>query len=147
MSHTSTIKAIKIQSIAALQAAVNELNEKMGVKCSLVENQVPRAYYAGQQGMGVAPYVIKLHDCKYDIGLYEDGQGGYEARTDFFAQHVEQQLGVQACSVESREQARLGKLYQMYGVHAGMEAARKKGYSVRRVAGKDGAEQLIVTGM
>lgn len=119
----------------------------MGVKCSLIENATPRAYFNNQQGMGVAPFVIRLDDCKYDIGIYQDGKGGYEARTDFWSGYVEKVVGVEACSVASKEQAKLGKLFQAYGIHAAMEQARKQGYTVRRVAGKNGAEQLIVTGM
>ncbi len=145
MSHTATISAIKIQSISALRDAVKELSDA-GIKISLIENATPRAYYDNQSGMGKAPFVIKLPDCRYDIGLYGDAKVGFEARTDFFMGYVEKELGVQACSVDSREQARLGKLYQAYGIHAAMEAARKQGHSVRRTTGADGAVKLVVTG-
>lgn len=121
------------------------MNEK-GIKCTLVQNAKPRAYFTDQAGLGQAEYVLQLHDSRYDIGLYADGKGGYEARTDFWQGHVEKVLGVQACSVASKEQAKLGKFFQAYGIHAAMESARKQGLSVRRVAGKEGAEQLIVTG-
>lgn len=147
MSHTASIKAVKIQSISALRAAVQELNEKHGIKCSLVENTKPRAYFQDQPGMGLAPFVLRLDDCKYDIGFYPDPKGGYEARTDFWQGHVEKVLGAQACSVASKEQAKLGKLFQSYGINAAMEQARKQGYTFRRQAGKDGAEQLIITGV
>jgi len=147
MSHTASIKATKIQSISALRAAVQELNERHGIKCSLLERAKPRAYFADQAGMGLAPYVLHLADCKYDIGFYEDPKGGYEARTDFWSGHVEKVLGVEACSITGREQAKLGKMFQAYGIHAAMEQARKQGYSVRRQAGKDGAEQLVITGV
>lgn len=145
MSHTSTIQAVKILSIGALRAAVEELNSK-GTRCSLIENARPRAYFADQDGMGQAPFVLQLADAKYDIGFYADGKGGYDARTDFWSGSVEKQLGVVACSSTGKEQAKLGKLFQAYGIHAAMETARKQGYTVRRVAGKEGAEQLIVTG-
>ena len=120
----------------------------MGVKCSLAENVAPRAYSVGQAGMGVAPYVVQIPEARYDIGLYgPDKDGGYEARTDFWSGSVEKVLGAPACSIESREQARLGKLFQTYGIHATMEAARAKGHMVRRTAGADGAVKLIVTGV
>ena len=48
MSHTASIKAVKIQSINALRAAVKELNERHGIKCTLVENTKPRAYFTEQ---------------------------------------------------------------------------------------------------
>lgn len=146
MSHTATIKAIKIQSIAALRAAVREMNET-GIKCELLEDgKAPRAFYPDQPGMGPAPYVLKLTDCRYDIGFYAV-EGGYEARTDFWAGHVEKVVGAEACSIESKDQAKLGKMFQMYGIHATIEAARKKGHTVMRKTGKDGAVQLIVSGM
>lgn len=119
-----------------------------GIKCVLKEDgKAPRAYYQDQQGMGPAPYVVHLVDCKYDIGLYKTEDGSYEARTDFWGGHVEKLVGVQACSVESKDQAKMGKLFQLYGIHATIEAARKKGQTVQRRVGKDGAVQLIVSGM
>lgn len=150
MSHTTAIKAIKIVSIPALRAAVQELN-KEGKRLTLIEcpnnPQSPRAYFSGQEGLGPAPYVIRVEDARYDIGIYPAEGGGYEARTDFWGGSVEKVVGVQACSATSKEQARLGSLFQMYAIHATMEQARKKGYSARRITGKDGAVQIEMTGM
>lgn len=118
-----------------------------GINITLTENAKPRAYSANQAGMGVAPYVLNLPGSQYDIGLYDDGNGGYEARTDFWGNHVEKILGVQACSVENRDQARMGKLFQTYGICAAEETARMQGYQTRRVMGQEGAVELIVTGV
>jgi hypothetical protein len=145
MSHTSTVKSIKIQSVSALRAAIAEMASN-GIKCSLEEKVAPRAYSVGQQGMGVADYVIRLPDAQYDIGLYKTEDGSYEARTDFFMGSVERCIGAPARGPESREQARMGKLFQMYGVHAATEAARKKGHMVRRITKADGTIALEVTG-
>ena len=139
------MKSIKIQSVNALRAAVAEL-VTTGIRCSLVENATPRAFYPGQQGMGVADFVVKLDSSPYDIGLYKSEAGGYEARTDFWGGHIEKALGGTARSAENREQAKMGKLFQLYGVHAAMEAARKKGHTVRRIAKEDGTIALEVTG-
>lgn len=146
MSHTTSIKAIKIQSITALQAAIAELNQ-MGVRLTLTANQTPRAYFSNQQGMGKADYVIQLADAKYDIGLYKDEQGGgYEARTDFWNGEVERVLGAQARTPENALQAKMGRLFQTYGIHATMEQARKRGQTVRRIAKADGTVALEITG-
>lgn len=145
MSHTSAIKAIQIQSISALRSAITELNTT-GVGLTLIENAVPRAYFANQQGMGKADYVVQLSNCPYDIGLYKNEQGGYEARTDFFAGHVAKVLGAACTKPENREQAQMGKLFQMYAIHAATEVARRKGHSVRRITKADGTVQLEVTG-
>jgi hypothetical protein len=145
MSHTSAIKSISIQSVSALRAAVEEL-ATTGVKCSLVENAKPRAYFSNQQGLGVADFVLQLHDAQYDVGFYktEDGKS-YEARTDFWGKSVESVLGACALSPENAMQAKLGKLYQLYGIAAATEQARKKGHMVRRIPGKDGSIKLEVT--
>lgn len=145
MSHTSTVKSIKIQSITALRAAIKELNET-GVVCSLVENAIPRAFYPNQPGMGAAQFVIQLGKSPYDIGLYKQADGSYEARTDFFAGHIERLLGSKAKSAETQEQAKLGRLFQTYGIAAATEAARKQGHMVKRSTKADGAVILEITG-
>ena len=143
MSHTTTIDAIMFTDMGALQAAINEL-KATGVDCELMQNLTTRAYYNNQQGMGTADYVVKLNDAKYDVGLYasEDG-GGYEARTDFYGGTVEKQLGVQDAAVAG-EQRKLGKLYQMYGVHGATRIAVQQGYAVNSVHKEDGTIQLRV---
>jgi hypothetical protein len=145
MSHTATVKSIQIQSVSALRAAVEELAQT-GVRCSLIENATPRAYFSNQAGMGPAAFVIRLEDSPYDIGLYKTEAGGYEARTDFYRGAVEGVLGARACTPETSEQAKMGKLFQMYGVHAATEAARKKGHMVRRIVKEDGRIALEITG-
>ena len=145
MSHTATVKSIKIISVNALRAAVQELAQS-GVKVQLIEKATPRAYYAGQAGMGPADFVLQLQDAPYDVGLYRCEDGSYEARTDFFRGHVERVLGAAATRPETQEQARLGKLFQLYGVHAATESARKQGHMVRRINAPDGRVRLEVTG-
>lgn len=145
MSHTASVKSIQITSITALQAAINELVSQ-GIRCSLQTGGNPRAFYENQQGMGPADYVVKLETCPYDIGLYKTENGSYEARTDFWAGHVEKVLGAKASTPESSMQAKMGKLFQMYGIHAATEAARRKGHMVRRINQQDGTVALEVTG-
>lgn len=145
MSHTSSVKSIVITSVEALRAAVEELNTS-GVRCTLKENANPRAYYTGQQGLGKADFVIELKDSRYDVALYRDANGGYEVRTDFWGKDVEGQLGATASGPGKAEQAKLGKLFQAYGIHAAMFEARKKGLQATRQKGADGREQVIVTG-
>lgn len=149
MSHTASIKSIKIQSVAALRAAVEELN-RTGTKMSLVPNAQPRSYYSAhgmeQAGMGKADFVIKLDGAAYDIGLYKQTDGSFEARTDFWMGSVEKVLGATARTPENVEQAKMGKLLQMYGIHAATETARRQGHMVRRINKADGTIALEVTG-
>ena len=145
MSHTATIKAIKIMDIAALQATVKELSA-MGIKISLIPDATPRAYSVGQKGMEKADYVISIPDAKYDVGLYKQADGSYEPRTDFFMGSVGKVLGTTHVTKGREEQAQLGKLLQYYGLNAAAMAAVRQGKSTRRVAGKDGAIALEIVG-
>lgn len=151
MSHTTSIKSIKIMDIAALRAAVNALANN-GVNISLQEGGKPRAYYSTQEGMGAADFVIRLPGAAYDIGLYKDKDGSYEARTDFHRPWdkskgcaVEDVLGVKASDSDKVAQAKLGKLYAEYAAQATIMKARAAGYTgIRRVMQKDGSEKIIM---
>lgn len=147
MSHTTEIADIVFTDIAALQAAVNELNTK-GVKCSLVKGGTPRAYYSNQAGMGAADYVLKLDGAKYDIGFYQSAEKkGLVARTDLFSGSVANVLGVRATGKETPAQAALGKLYQTYAIHAATRKAVQQGMTVSRVNNADGSVRLVVGGI
>lgn len=141
MSHTTSIASIKITNIAALRLAIAELAAQ-GLKIALQEGGTPRAYYPNQTGLGVADFVVKLGDARYDIGLYKDKDGAYEARTDFWAGDVEKVLGAPASSPAAAGQAKLGRLFQAYGLNAATLEAKRKGYMVQRVPQKDGTIQL-----
>lgn len=145
MSHTTAINSIAIRSATALRAAVDYLKTQ-GVACSLIANAKPRAYYADQSGMGTADFVLKLDACKYDVGFYSDGKGGYEVRTDFWAGAVEKILGSTPPAKRQNEQYKLGKLFQAYGMTAAEEQARKQGYMVARQHLPDGRVKLQLTG-
>ena len=145
MSHTSSIKSIKIQSISALHAAVAELREK-GLNVEMVADAKPRASFADQGGMGQAPYVIKLNDAKYDIGVYQSEGGGYELRTDFWNGSVESVVGAPASCPETREQAKMGRVFQHYAICAAEEQARNQGLQYTRETAENGDMVLAITG-
>lgn len=144
MSHTTEVTTVVFHDVDALRLAVRDL-QAAGVKCTLQEKVKPRAYYANQQGMGVADYVLRLEDAPYDVGFYNDPKvKGYVARTDLFAGRVANVLGAQARPGEAAEQAALGKLYHAYAVNAAVRQAAKQGYAVRKVTKADGTVQLIM---
>lgn len=145
MSHTTKLNTISIRSTTALRAAILML-QSQGIACSLQEKATPRAYYSEQEGMGVADFVIKLDASKYDVGLYRQADGSYEARTDFFMGHVEKVLGVPHQPTYSGEQYKLGRLFQAYAVAAAEEQARKQGLMVTRQTLPDGRVKLLATG-
>lgn len=139
MSHTSTIEGVVVTDVDALRAAVSELKSN-GIKCDLLENAIPRAYYADQKGMGQAPYVVKLHDSRFDVGVYrtEDNKG-YEFRTDLHAGIVGAVLG-DGNGYDGKSQ--LAKLNRLYVAHAATRQAVRQGYKVTRVNNADGSIQL-----
>ena len=143
MSHTSTIDSIVITDIAALRSALKQLQDQ-GVQCELVENTKPRAYYDNQQGLGEAPYVVRLPQADYDIGLYPRSGGGYEARTDLYGGTVKKVLGAPAKDDEDVTQASMGKLFQAYAVQATISKAVQQGYRVQTTTKPDGTVQLRV---
>lgn len=149
MSHTSKINTVTIVDVHALRAACTELKNRQGVNLTLEENIIPRAYYSNgrQAGMSeAAPYVVRLHDARYDVGLYRNEEDtGYEARCDIWNGEIARHLGVPQTAGISRDQAAVGKLYNLYSVHAAMRAAAAQGHSVTRVDKEDGEVQLTVS--
>lgn len=142
MSHTTTISTLLLSDETALRAAVSELASK-GVKCELLENAIPRAYYSDQ--MGRADMVVKLNNSRYDVGLYKQEDGNFEAKADFWGHDVERALGATPGKDDDTTQAKLGKLFSTYAVHAATRKAVQQGYSVRRIDNADGSIQLQVT--
>jgi hypothetical protein len=137
MSHTTVINNIEVTDVNALRQAVQELKSK-GVDCSLIENAIPRAFYANQAGMSdKADIVVKDNSGPYDIGFYRRGDGkGYEMRMDTYGGSIGKSFGTSESPV--------GKLMQLYGVHAATRKAVQQGYSVRRKELDDGTIKLFV---
>ncbi|ALT58022.1 hypothetical protein FDG94_gp029 [Pseudomonas phage SM1] len=118
-----------------------------GMNIDIATDAVPRAYFQNQQGMGKAPYVIRLHDAKYDVGVYALPDGsGYELRTDFWGGSVERVVGAKASSSETTEQAKLGRIFQAYALNAAEQHAHQQGMTTTRSVGQDGAIELLVQG-
>ena len=130
MSHTTTIKSLKFTDPAAMRAAVQELQAN-GVRCELVENQRPRMYYRGQHA--ACPYVLKLHDCIYDVGFDRQKDGSFVPAFDEYQGHIGQQIGATCpmpSSQEGRAQHAIGRFSQLYAKHAAINAATAQGYMV-----------------
>jgi len=121
MSHFTTIQT-KVKDVEALRAACAEL----GVV--LIQGGKARGYN-GQDKEG--EYVIRLKG-PYDIALNKDAKGFLEMTTDWWAGHVEKEVG-----------AKYGRLLQLYGVHAATRQAIKKGYKVTRQTADTGEIKLV----
>lgn len=130
MSHTTTLKGIKISDPIALQEAVEFLRER-GLNAELIENAVPRMYYANQYGK--CDYVLRLANSPYDIGFAKQEDGSYAPVFDSWAGHLQKQIGnPSSCKVpttaEEREAAAVASLLNSYGVHAAKRQLEAEGY-------------------
>ena len=125
MSHFATIQT-QIKDIVALKAACNEL----GV--AVLENTEARGYSTNNQH---GDYVIRLKG-PYDIAVNLQQDGTYGFTTDWYAGHVEKEVGKD-----------FGKLIQLYGVYKATAEARRKGHVVQRRAMTDGSIKLCIGGI
>jgi hypothetical protein len=125
MSHFTTIET-QIRDAAALREACREL----GVE--LKENAEARGYGSNTRK---GDLVVKLKG-PYDIAATKQTDSTYQLVTDWWGQHVEREVG-QGYS----------KLLQLYGVHKAQQEARRKGYTTRRQALKDGSIKLTIGGL
>lgn len=148
MSHTSTITGVAIKNRAAIEAAVAHLQSK-GVKVSLKENVKPRAYFNNQAGMET-PADLCLQLDKYDVGLYLQEDGTYEARFDAWANHVARHLGSEELAknpaLGKNHAHHVGKFLQEYATAVTILEAQADGRMVERIDEPDGKIKLTIMG-
>jgi hypothetical protein len=147
MSHTTAIKTVAITDIQALKQAVAKMKAS-GVNCELVEKQKPRMYYSNQHG--VCDYVLKLPNCKYDVGFDKQEDGSYAPVFDEWAGEVKGQIGCNCPTENSADKAatHIGALMQGYAVEAATNSAINQGYYVESAeTDADGNVQLVLGGM
>jgi hypothetical protein len=125
MSHFTSIQT-QIRDIPALQAACRELG------LTLLESTLARGYSSNTLK---GDYVIRLRG-PYDVALNRQPDGRYGLTTDWWAGHVEQEVG-----------KGYGRLLQLYGVHKAQAEARRKGYTTRRQQLGDGSIKLTIGGV
>jgi hypothetical protein len=125
MSHFTTIKT-QIKDIEALRCALGE----MGL--ALIPDAEARGYY---QSSTKGEFVIRLKG-PYDIALNKQPDSSYGLTTDWWAGHVEREIGKE-----------YGKLLQLYGVHKAILEAKKKGYTAVRKTQPNGSIKLTLTSL
>lgn len=125
MSHFTEIKT-QIKDLEALGLACTELS------LALVPDAQARGY-AQQHTHG--DHVIRLKG-PYDIAVNRQSDGTYGLTTDWWAGHVEKEVGKD-----------YGRLLQLYGVHKATLEARRKGCSVRRQNQTNGCIKLVLLGV
>lgn len=134
MSHTTTIKSLAIRDTRAIVSAVNELAEN-GVVCHLEEDAVARLFYQNQHQK--CAYVVKLPNCRFDLGLDLQQDGTYAPVFDEFGGHVAKFLGAKGKNTRKNAQDHIGQFVQAYAKHAAINAAVENGYVVTDVTVDD----------
>lgn len=145
MSHTTTIKSVAVKDIPALKSAITELNSKYKRNIQLLENTTPRMYYTSQeQEVGKCPYVLKLDNSRYDVGLKYDENKNLYPIMDIHGGDITRQLGT-SCRIGTQEERAIGELMQLYTKHAAINSATSQGYMVESVATlEDGRIELTI---
>lgn len=145
MSHTTTLRGIKIRDSYAIAGAVDALRAK-GIKCRLALNAKPRMYYHNQHGE--CEYVLVLEDSKYDVGFKLETDGTYTPVFDEWNGYVASQLSNKACKIptttEERAAHAIGQFLQNYTKCATINAAASQGMSlVEETVNEEGEMALI----
>src|ERR1043165_8579237 len=125
MSHFATITT-QIKDIAALERPCAEL----GVE--VIANAKARGYSTNSIK---GDHVIRLKG-PYDIAVNKQPDDTFGLTTDWWNGHVEKEVG-----------QNFGRLLQLYAVHKATAEARKRGHSVQRKAGQNGAIKLVIGGV
>ncbi|HZV35103.1 MAG TPA: hypothetical protein VFB72_11070 [Verrucomicrobiae bacterium] len=133
MSHIVSIKT-QVTDIEAVKAACKELG--------FTFNEGAKDYQAWGTLRPACAHSINVNrkGYKWEIGLIKN-DAGYQLSYDRF-------LELEMVKGEGAPLAKGGSNFiQHYAVHKATIEARKRGYMVNRVAGKNGAIQLVVTGI
>lgn len=125
MSHFATVET-QVRDIGALRSACTE----MGL--TLTENAVARGYGANKIK---GDFVIRLKG-PYDIAVNKQPDGNYGLTTDWYAGHVETEVGKD-----------YGRLLQRYAVCKIQIEVRKKGLTFRRQTLGDGSVKITLGGL
>jgi hypothetical protein len=130
MSHTTSLRTLKIVDIAALEEAVQYLNEN-GAKLEFLKNARPRMYYERQQEL--CDFVVKVHGSRYDVGFKKGEDGTYYPIFDAWQGDLRAQIGapsnVYGENVEEEQMLNISKLIDLYGIHAAKNQLETDGYS------------------
>lgn len=138
MSHTTKINSVPIRSISALKQAALSL-KAMGINCELVSNTKPRMYYDDQSSK--LPYVLRLPDCRFDVGFEQQADGTYTPVMDLWNGHIGGVLGTGG----DNNQEQIGKLLREYSKEVACEDAIENGYAVEScILGADGQYQIEI---
>lgn len=156
MSHVCEIRT-KLTDLDAIKAACDELGLtfKSGQQTykwygySVDDHPLPHGFQ--KDDLGKCEHAIGVPGTDWEVGVCRrrnpDGSlaDGYTLLCDFWGSKGRPIFDALGGTADGKEMT-FSRFTQAYAVAKATKAAKAKGYLVRRVAGKNGAVQLVVTG-
>ena len=143
ISHTTRVKAVKVTDIDALRAAVDTLARERNVKITLEENTGARLWSTEPK----FPYVVKVKDCRFDVGFERGEDGSYTPVFDAHGGYLAQFVGggqKLAKTPEEQMLSNIGGLMQAYTREVLTRTAQMQGALVTTSTTEDGTVVLQV---
>ena len=148
MSHTTTLKGVKIMDRRAIEQAVADL-KKDGVNVILRQNAKPRMYYSHQADeVGLCDYVLHLPNSRYDVGLkWNEKSKEFDAIMDEWGGDIRNAIGA-VCPLDDQNRSAehaIGRFSQRYGINAAKNLAHAQGYYPQERVAEDGTVHLEIS--
>lgn len=140
MSHNILIKNVKITSIEALQAAVDELRRE-GKNITLNRDRKTFRTYPGQPDK--CDMCIELPNARFDVGLVKQPDGTYLTVYDPYLAIGGTEI---SCSLDPRERDErhgIAMLTQRYSVIVSERELALQGHMCRREKGENGEIHVV----
>lgn len=131
ISHTTRLNNVSVRDIAALRAAVEQINAAKGLNLSVKENSTCRMYFA--EDNVPCDVVVHVPGCRFDLGFRKTANNTYEAVFDAHGGELARFLGGGqhiAKTDEERKLSNIGGLMQAYTQKVLETAAMNNGFSV-----------------
>jgi len=143
MSHNVKITNVKVSNLSFVEAAVNELNEELGLNWVCEYDSEIRGWAGNTTKVKLA---IKTQD-RYDIGFMDNHDGTYTPiYEDMYSSPVKADYESKTIEgIKDREGRGIGKLLQRINIITAEYEAAQNGYSTQREYDKEtGIMNLLV---
>lgn len=144
MSHTTRVNEVRVHNKAALLAAVEQVQQKHGVRITVKENAECRLWASQRAKCDV---VLSIAGCRFDVGFQQAKDGaGLTPIFDSHGNELYQYLGQGrevAQTSEEKAMMHIGKLMQEYAYQALYAEAMTQSASVDVAVNE--ANQYVMT--
>ena len=143
MSHTTTVKSIKVTDLAVLERAVTRLAQQKGVDLRFERDSQCRLWFNSP----VMPAVVKVPGCKFDVGFKANEDGTYSPQFDAHGGWLYPYTGGGAEIAETSDEKKLsmiGGLMQAYAIEAVNNVAGNSNAMVQENWNSDTGEMVML---